>query len=63
MNPKMLTIAIILLGTPSIVVAQSDELLPNEVGEQQATPEAPKAPEQGALPECPRHPRGVKPCR
>lgn len=46
-----------------IVVAQSDELLPNEVGEQQATPEAPKAPEQGALPECPRHPRGVKPCR
>ena len=46
-----------------IVVAQFDELLPNEVGEQQATPEAPKAPEQGALPECPRHPRGVKRCR
>jgi hypothetical protein len=50
MNPRMLTIAIILLGIPSIAFAQSDKLLSNEVGEQQATPEAPKAPEQGALP-------------
>jgi hypothetical protein len=47
----MLTIAIILLGTPSIAFSQSDELLPNEVGQQPATPEAPEAPAQGALPE------------
>ena len=51
MNPKMLTIAIFLLGIPSIGFAQSDESLPNDGAKQQANPETPEYPDKGAMPE------------
>ena len=48
MNPKMLTIAIFLLGIPSIGFAQSEGSLP----EQQASPATPEYPDnKGAMPE------------
>ena len=53
-------------NSPTLTVSLSLNLMNYsrmKYGEQQPTPEAPKAPEQGALPECPLHPRGVKPCR
>ena len=51
MNPKMLTIAIFLLGIPSIGFAQSDESLPNDGAKQQPNPETSEYPDRGAMPE------------
>jgi hypothetical protein len=51
MNPKMFTIAIFLLGIPSIGFAQSEGSLPNDGAEQQANPATPEDPDKGAMPE------------